>query len=68
MKPEFTLTIEYRSKLDGLLYLQFDADKHQPNSKVELYCHDDPLGRHDRSVTESDLKENYIKLREYLED
>ena len=65
---EMTLTVEYRSKIDGLLYLQFDADHHVKNSKVGLYCHDDPSGKHDKTVSGKELRKNFIKLREYMED
>ena len=65
---EMTLTIEYRSKIDGMLYLQFDADHHVKNSKVGLYCHDDPSGEHDKIVSEEELQKNFVKLKEYMED
>lgn len=65
---EMTLTVEYRSKIDGLMYLQFDADRHIKDSGVELYCHDDPSGRHDKTVSEEELQKDFVKLNQYMED
>jgi len=68
MEPLETLTIEYRNQIDGLKYVQFDADLDTDSKVVELYCCDDPTGQHDKIVSRKELKKNYIKLNEYMEE
>jgi hypothetical protein len=63
-----TLTIEYRNQIDGLLYVQFDADFNSKSKDVQLFCCDDPTGRHDRYVARKELNKNYIKIKEYKEE
>lgn len=68
MEAKETLTIEYRNKVDGLMYLQFDANIKTDSKRVCLWCSDDKTGRHDRVVDREELETNYIKIREYMEE
>ena len=63
-----TLTIEYRNKINGLMYVQFDADIDTDSKTVDLYCMDDPTGEHDTWIRRDKLEENYTKIREYMEE
>jgi hypothetical protein len=63
-----TLTIEYRNKIDGLLYIRFDADQVPNEERISLFCHDDPTGRHDRVVSAEEVSKNYIEIKRYMEE
>lgn len=63
-----TLTIEYRSKVDGLMYIRFDADQAPDEERIVLYCHDDQTGCHDRTVSAAELAENYTEVKRYMEE
>jgi hypothetical protein len=65
-----TLTIEYRNTVDGLRYVQFDANLklNKKDKKVQLFCCDDPTGRHDRIILKTDLKRNYREIKRYMEE
>lgn len=63
-----TLTIEYRSKLDNMLYIRFDADLVPDEERVTIYCHDDPTGCHDKTISAADLAENYTEVKRYKEE
>ena len=63
-----TLTIEYRCKVDGLTYIRFDADQVPDEERIALYCHDDPTGCHDKTVSAADLAENYREIKRYMEE
>lgn len=65
---EMSLTIEYRNKQNGMLYIRFDADQDQDNNGVRLYCHDDDSGDSDVDVSWEDLKENYTEVNRYMEE
>ena len=63
-----TLTIEYRNKVDGLLYIRFDADQVPNEERISLFCHDDPTGCHDRVVSAEEVSKNYIEIKRYTEE
>ncbi len=63
-----TLTIEYRCKVNGLMYIRFDADLAPDEERISLYCHDDPTGYHDKTVSAADLAENYTEIKRYMEE
>lgn len=63
-----TLTIEYRSKVDNMLYIRFDADQVPNEKRISLFCHDDPTGCHDRTISSEDLAQNYTEINRYMEE
>ncbi len=65
---EMSLTIEYRNKINGMLYIRFDADRDHDNNGVRLYCNDDDSGASDVDVSWEDLKENYTEVNRYKEE
>lgn len=66
--PEMSLTIEYISKKDGMLYIRFDADKDPAEKRVSLFCHDDDTGGHDTTVSQEQLQKHFIEIKRYMEE
>ena len=70
-KPEpskMSLTIEYISKENGMLYIRFDADKETAESRISLFCHDDNTGSHDITVSQEQLQQHFIETKRYMEE
>ena len=66
--PKMSLTIEYISKKDGMLYIRFDADEGAAEERVSLFCHDDDTGSHDITVSQEQLKKHFIEIKRYMEE
>lgn len=66
--PKMSLTIEYISKKDGMLYIRFDADEGAAEERVSLFCHDDDTGGHDTTVSQEQLKQHFIEIKRYMEE
>ena len=66
--PEMSLTIEYISKKDGMLYIRFDADAGTAENRVSLFCHDDDTGGHDITVSQEQLQKHFIEIKRYMEE
>ena len=66
--PKMSLTIEYISKKDGMLYIRFDADEGAAEERVSLFCHDDDTGSHDITVSQEQLQKHFIEIKRYMEE
>jgi RNA binding exosome subunit len=66
--PKMSLTIEYVSKENGMLYIRFDADAGAAEERVSLFCHDDDTGSHDTVVSQEQLKKHFIEIKRYMEE
>lgn len=66
--PKMSLTIEYISKKDGMLYIRFDADEEAAENRVSLFCHDDDTGGHDTIVSQEQLQKHFIEIKRYMEE
>ena len=66
--PKMSLTIEYISKKDGMLYIRFDADEEAAGNRVSLFCHDDDTGGHDTTVSQEQLQKHFIEIKRYMEE
>ena len=68
VSSKMSLTIEYISKENGMLYIRFDADEGDTEKRVSLFCHDDDTGSHDTTVSQEQLQQHFIEIKRYMEE